>query len=53
MVTSKADDTKVESALLVSGRAVSTTSRAGSGVHSEGLADAPVTSDNFSHGPDQ
>ena len=53
MVTSEADDTEVESTPLVSGRAVSTTSRAGSGVHSDGLADAPATSDNVSHGPDQ
>ena len=53
MVTSEADDTEVESTPFVSGRAVSTTSRAGSSVHSEGLADAPATSDNFSHGPDQ
>ena len=47
MVTSE-----VESTPLVSGRAVSTTSRAGSSVHSEGLADAPATFDSFSHGPD-
>ena len=53
MVTSEADDTEVESTPFVSGRAVSTTSRAGSSIHSEGLADAPVTSDNLSHGPDQ
>ena len=53
MVTSEADDTKVESTPFVSGRAVSTTSLAGSSVHIEGLADAPATSDNFSHGPDQ
>ena len=53
MVTSEADDTEVESSPLVSGRAVSTTSRAGSSVHSEGLNDASATSDNFSHGPDQ
>ena len=53
MVTSEADDTEAQSTPLVSGRAVSTTSRAGSSVHSEGLADAPATSDNFSHGPDQ
>ena len=53
MVTSKTNDTEVESTPLVSGRAVSTTSRAGSSVHSEGLAHAPATSDNFSHGPDQ
>ena len=53
MVTSEADDTEVESTPLVSGRAVSTTSRAGNSVHSEGLDDAPATSDNFSHGPDQ
>ena len=53
MVTSEADDIEEESAPLVSGRVVSSTSRAGSSVHSEGLADAPATSDNFSHGPDQ
>ena len=35
MMTSKADDTKVENTPLVSGRAVSTTSRTGSSVHSE------------------
>ena len=50
MVTSEADDTEIESTPLVSGRAGSATSRAGSSVHSEGLADAPATSDNFSHG---
>ena len=53
MVTSRADDTEVESTLFVSGRAVSTTSRAGSSLHSEGLVDAPATSDNILHGPDQ
>ena len=53
MVTSEADDTEVESTPFVSGRDISTTSRAGSSVHSEGLADAPATSDNVSHGPDQ
>ena len=53
MVTSEADDIEVESTPLVSGRAASTTSSAGSSVHSEGLADAQATSDNFSHGPDQ
>ena len=53
MVTSEADDTEVESTPFVSGRAISTTSRAGSSVHSEGLADAPATFDNFLHGPDQ
>ena len=66
MVTSEADDTEVENTPLVSRRAVSTTSRARSSVQSrvsfdpkgrgpfgEGLADAPVTSDSFSHGPDQ
>ena len=53
MVTSEADDTEVESTPLVSERAVSTTSRAGSSSHSEGLADAPATSDSFSHGPYQ
>ena len=50
MVTSEADDAEIESTPLVSGRAGSATSRAGSSVHSEGLADAPATSDNFSHG---
>ena len=63
-VTFEADDTEVESTSLVSGRAVSTTSRARSSVHSgvyfdpkdrgpfgEGLADAPATSDSFSHDP--
>ncbi|CAN0178953.1 unnamed protein product, partial [Ascophyllum nodosum] len=53
MVTSEADDTEVESTPFVSGRATSTTSRAGSSVHSEGLADTPATSDNFSHDSDQ
>ena len=53
MVTSEADDTEVESTPFVSGMAISTTSHAGSSIHSEGLADAPATSDNFSHGPDQ
>ena len=53
MVTSEADCTEVENTPLVSGRAVSTTSRAGRSVNSEGLADAPATSDNFWHGPDQ
>ena len=66
MATSEADDTEVESTPLVLGRAVSTTSRAGSSVHNgvsfdpkgrgpfgEGLADASATSDSFSHGPDQ
>ena len=53
MVASEADDTDVESTPLVSGRAVSTTSRAGSSVHIEGLADASATSDKFSHYPDQ
>ena len=53
MVTSEADDTEVESTPFVSGRAISTTSRAGSSVHSEGVTDAPATSDNFLHGPDQ
>ena len=65
MVTSEADDTDVENTPLVFGRAVSTTSRAGSSVHSvfffyskgrgpfgESLVDAPATSDSFSHGPD-
>ena len=47
MVTSEADDTEVESTPFVAARAISTTSRAGSSVHSEGLADAPGTSDNF------
>ena len=66
MVTSEADDTEVENTPLVSGRAVSTTSRTGSSVHSgvsldpkgrgpfgKGLADAPATSGNFSRGHDQ
>ena len=53
MVTSEADDTEVESTPLVSGRTVSTTSRAGSSVHSGGLADAQATSDSCSHDPDQ
>ena len=53
MVTSEADDIEVESTPFVSGRAVSTTLLAGSSVHSEGLADAPATSDSFSHGPEQ
>ena len=53
MVTSEADNTEVESTPFVLGRAISITSRAGSSVHSEGLADAPATSDNFSHGPDK
>ena len=53
VVTPEADDTEVESTPLVSGKDVSTTSRAGSSVHSEGLADAPATSNNFSHGPHQ
>ena len=57
---------EVESTPLVSWRAVSTTSRVGSSVHSgvyfdpkgrgplgEGLADAPATSDSFPHGSDQ
>ena len=52
MVTSEADDTEVESTPFVSGRALSTTSRAGSSVHSEGLADAPASSDIFMHDPD-
>ena len=53
MVTSEADNTEVETTPFVSGRAISTTSRPGSSVHSEGLADAPATFDNFPHGPDQ
>ena len=53
MVTSEADDTEVENTPFISGRAISTTSRAESSVHSEGLADAPATSDKFSHDPDQ
>ena len=53
VVTSEAKDTKVESNPFVSGRFVSTTSRAGSSVHSEGLTDVPATSDNVSRGPDQ
>ena len=51
MMTSEAGDTEVESTPFVSGRAKSTTLRAGSSVHSEGLA--PAASDNFSNGPDQ
>ena len=53
MVTSEADDTEVESTPLVLKRAVSTTPRAGSSVHNEGLTDAPATSDNFLHSPNQ
>ena len=66
MVAFEADDTEVENTPFPSGSAVSTTSRAGSSVHSgvsfdpngrgpfsEGLADAPATSDSFSHGSDQ
>ena len=66
MVTSEADGTEYDITSLVSGRAVSTTSRAGSskysgvsfdpngrGSFSEDLADAPATSDSFLHGPDQ
>ena len=66
MVTSEADNAGRENTPLVLGRAVSTTLRAGSSVHSgvsfdpkdpgpfgKGLADAPATSDSFSHGPDQ
>ena len=66
MVTSESDDTEIETTPLVSERAVSTTSRAGSSVHSgvsfdpksqrpfgEGLADALATSDSFSRSPDQ
>ena len=66
MLTSEVDDTEVENTLPVSGKAVSTTSRAGSSAHSgtsfdskgrrafgEGLADAPATFDSFSHGPDR
>ncbi|CAM9656562.1 unnamed protein product, partial [Ascophyllum nodosum] len=53
IVTSEADNTEVESTPLVSGRALSTTSRAGSSVHSEGLAEAPATSDNLLQEPDQ
>ena len=52
MVTSEADDTEVESTPFVSGRALSTTSRTRSSVHSEGLADDPASSDIFLHGPD-
>ena len=52
MVTSEADHTEVESTPFVSGRALSTISRAGSSVHSEGLADAPASFDIFLHGPD-
>ena len=51
MMTSEADDTEIESTPFVSGRAISTTLRAESSVHSEGLN--PAASDNFSHGPDQ
>ena len=66
MVTSEAGDTERKNTPLVSRRAVSTASRAGSSAHSgvsfdpkgrgpfgEGLADAPATSESFSHGPDQ
>ena len=66
MVTSEANGTERENIPLVAGRAVSTTSSAGSSVHSgvsfdpkgrgsfgEGLADAPATFDSFSHGFDQ
>ena len=52
MVTSEADHTEVESTPFVSGRALSTTSRARSSVHSEGLANAPASSDIFLHSPD-
>ena len=65
-VTSEADGSERENTPLVSGRAISTSSRAGGSVHSgvyfdpkgrgpfvDGLADAPATSDSFSHGPDQ
>ena len=57
---------KVENTQLVLGRAVSTTLRPGSSVHSgvsvdpksrepfgQGRADAPAASESFSHGPDQ
>ena len=53
MMTSEADDTEVENTPFILERAISTTSRAGSSVHSEGLAETPATSDNFSHGPGQ
>ena len=66
MVTSGVDYTERENTPFVSGRAVSTTSRAGSRVHSEvssdskgqgpfgeGLADAPTTSESISYCPDQ
>ena len=53
MVTSEAGDTEVESNPFVSGRVISTTWRAESSVHSEGLPNAPATFDNFSHVPDQ
>ena len=42
----------VTSRLFASGRALSTTSRAGSSVHSEGFADAPASFDICLHGPD-
>ena len=66
MATSEADASERDNTSLVSGRTVSTTSRAESSVHSgvsfdpkgrgpfgEGLADALATSDNFLHGPVQ
>ena len=66
MVMSEVDDSGRENTPLVSGRAVSNTSCAGSSGHSgvyfyakgrgpfgESLADAPATSDSFLHGPDQ
>ena len=66
IVTSEADDTERDNTPLVSGRAVSTTSRAGSSVHNrvsfdpkgrgpygEVLTDAPASSGSISHGPDQ
>ena len=63
MVTSETYGTEKEKALLVSGRAASSTSSTGSSLHSgvsfdpksrgssgEGLADAPATSDSVSYG---
>ena len=65
-MTSEADDTERENIPFLSGRGVSTTSLAGSSVHSggyfdpkgrglfgEGLADTPAISDSFSRGLDQ
>ena len=66
MVTSEADDTERENTPLISGRAASTISSAGSSVHSrvfcdpkgrvpsgEGPADVLATSYSVSYGPDQ